>query len=479
MGGAAWTDGYSGVATSTAVGRIVAIVAVVAAVLVVAFLLLGSGDSYKVTAEFQNASQLVPGNEVEVAGTPVGSVGGVDLGPDGTALVELEISEGDYAPLHRGTVATVRSQSLSGIANRYVQLQLPTAQEQGKEIPDGGTLPLRATVSEVDLDQLFNTFDEKTIGSFKDVIKGFARAYDGIGPQTNRGFHYLNPFLSTSRRLFGELTRDENRFRHLIVDSASLSGALAERSTDLEQFVSNSDRMFSALASENENLAAAIGELPGFMRNFNTTAVNLRATLDDLDPLVAASKPAARALPPFTQALRGFALDAVPTVRRLDATIRHAGPDNDLIELTALQPRLARIAVGPVRRNGRRRPGALPQSRDSLVRSLPVLAQLRPYVTVEGISGWFNDFGPLSGVYDANGGIVRISTTFNWFTFAGGVPNVFGAPLLPSEAEAAGFTTDNLARCVGANERDPGDGSTPFTDNGNLDCDPEQVPIGP
>jgi phospholipid/cholesterol/gamma-HCH transport system substrate-binding protein len=477
VGGTAWTDGYSGVATSTAVGRLAAIVAVVAAVLVVAFLLLGGGEPYKVTAQFQNASQLVPGNQVEVAGTPAGTIDEISLGENGTALVEMSIND-DYAPLREGTVATVRSQSLSGIANRYVQLQMPSAEEEGRPIPDGGILPLSATVSEVDLDQLFNTFDSETIGAFKDVIKGFARSYEGIGPQTNRGWHYLNPFLSTSREVFAELTRDENRFRRLLVDAASLSGAVAERSPDLEQFISNSDRMFSALAAENQSLAAAIGELPPFMRNFNTTAVNLRAALDDLDPLVEASKPAARALPPFTQALRGFAIDAVPTVRRLDATVSRPGQGNDLIELTALQPRLARIAVGPVRRNGKLRPGAFPQSRDSLVRSLPQVAFFRPYLTTEALSGWFDDFGH-SGISDANGGMGRISTTFNFFTFAGGIPNIFGAPLLPQEAEQEGFETNKLQRCPGANERDPGDGSTPFTDNGNLDCDPSQVPTGP
>ncbi len=37
----------------------------------------------------------------------------------------------------------------------------------------------------------------------------------------------------------------------------------------------------------------------------------------------------------------------------------------------------------------------------------------------------------------------------------------------------------SLARCPGTNERDPGDGSTPFTDNGTLPCDPDQVPLGP
>jgi phospholipid/cholesterol/gamma-HCH transport system substrate-binding protein len=466
------------VARSTAVGRIAAIVALGGAVLIAALLLFGHKDSYTVTAHFQNASQLVKGNQVEVAGISAGTIDDISLAEDGTALVKMTIS-GDYAPLREGTVATIRSQSLSGIANRYIQLQMPTEDEAGAPIKDGGALPISQTVSEVDLDQLFNTFDQRTIGHFKDVIKGFARAYDGVGPQTNAGFHYLNPFLSTSRQVFGELTADENRFRHLIVDAAQLSGALAERSPDLEQFVANADTAFGAIASQDRNLASAVGQLPGFMRNFNTTAVNLRAALDDLDPLVNASKPVARKLQPFSQALRGFAIDAVPTVRRLDAVVRRPGADNDLTELTRLQPPLARIAVGPVRRNGQTRQGALPVSKQALNRGLPQLAFFRPYLTAEALSGWFDDFGH-SGVVDANGGMGRISTTFNVFSVsAGGLPNIFGAPLTPSEVEQAGFKTNNLARCPGANERDPGDGSTPFTDNGNLDCDSSEVPTGP
>jgi phospholipid/cholesterol/gamma-HCH transport system substrate-binding protein len=457
--------------------RYATVAALVLAVIAI-FLVLQHRDSYQVTAKFANASQLVKGNEVEIAGSRVGTIDDISLAEDGTALVKMTISS-DYAPLREGTVATIRSQSLSGIANRFVQLQMPSATDAGGAIKDGGTLPLSQTVSEVDLDQLFNTFDQKTIGHFKDVIKGFARAYDGVGPQTNRGFHYLNPFLSTSREVFGELTSDENRFRHLIVDTAQLSGALSERSPDLEQFVSNADTAFGAIASQDQNLADAVGQLPGFMRNFNTTAVNLRATLDDLDPLVNASKPVAKKLQPFSEALRGFAIDAVPTVRRLDAVVRRPGADNDLTELTRLQPRLARIAVGPVRRNGKTRTGALPVSKQALNRGLPQLAFFRPYLTTEALSGWFDDFGH-SGVVDANGGMGRISTTFNVFSVsAGGLPNIFAAPLTPTQVEQGGFKTNNLARCPGANERDPGDGSTPFTDNGTLDCNPSEVPSGP
>jgi phospholipid/cholesterol/gamma-HCH transport system substrate-binding protein len=463
------------VPASNVVGRIAAILALAGATIVVLMLLMGGGgSSYKVTAKFQNASQLVKGNQVKVAGVPAGSIDSIELGDDGQALVELKVAE-DYAPLAQGTHATIRSSSLSGIANRYVDLSFPA--EPGEPIESGGVIEQVDTTSEVDLDQLFNAFDEPTAAGLKSVIKGFARSYDGTGPQANRGFYYLNPFLSTSRRVFSELNSDQRALESLIVDGASLSEALASRSPDLEQLVGNLNGMMGTIGSREAELASAVGQLPGFMRQFNTTAVNLRAALDDVDPLITASRPVARKLKPFTRRLRGFARDAVPTIKGLDGIVKRKGAANDLIELTRLQVPLGEIGVGPVSRNGAMREGALPASTQALADSLPVLSFFRPYTSE--LVGWFDDFGH-SGVVDANGGIGRISTTFNAFSLSGpgGTPNLLAPPLSGAQVISA-LDVDNLRRCPGANERDPGDGSTPFTDGGALDCDPSQVPVGP
>src|SRR5919202_3548118 len=115
----------------------VALLAVVAAAVLAALLLLGGSSSYTVKARFQDAAQLVKGNLVQVSGQAVGKVKGIDLTPDGQAEVTMQIN-GDYAPLRRGTLATVRQASLSGIANRYVDLRLPP--QGAPEIPDGGVI---------------------------------------------------------------------------------------------------------------------------------------------------------------------------------------------------------------------------------------------------------------------------------------------------------------------------------------------------
>ena len=90
-------------------------------------LLGGGGGGYQVTARFENASQLVKGNLVQVSGVPAGKVEDIKLTPDGQAEITLSVDD-EYAPLRRGTLATVRQASLSGVANRYVDLRLPSDQ---------------------------------------------------------------------------------------------------------------------------------------------------------------------------------------------------------------------------------------------------------------------------------------------------------------------------------------------------------------
>ena len=121
--------------TTSVVGRIAAVLALVIAAVVVVLLVLGGGSGYTVTAQFANASQLVTGNNVNVAGAPVGSIKAISLSDDGQARVKMEISDSAYTPLPDGTHATIRSASLSGIANRYLDLALPADR-------DGGTISL-------------------------------------------------------------------------------------------------------------------------------------------------------------------------------------------------------------------------------------------------------------------------------------------------------------------------------------------------
>nr|MBA3820529.1 MCE family protein [Deltaproteobacteria bacterium] len=279
-----------------------------------AWLLLARGGGTDYTLLFENAGQLVRGNDVQVGGRRIGSVEGIELTSENQAAIKVRVQE-PYAPLREGTRATIRLTSLSGIANRYVALT--PAPGDAKELADGATLTTASTSPVVDLDQIFNTLDAKTRGDLQDVVKGFATQFRGKGAEAGEATRYFNPLLSSSRRLIGELTEDEGSLTRFIVDSSRLVGALAEKRDDLSGLVGNANAAARAIGSENVALARALGLLPTTLRRANTTFVNLRATLDDLDVLVAESKPATKDLAPFLRELRPLLAASRPTIRDL------------------------------------------------------------------------------------------------------------------------------------------------------------------
>jgi phospholipid/cholesterol/gamma-HCH transport system substrate-binding protein len=454
---------------SRGAGRAGAVAAIVLALVAVGYVLLKPGGSdYTVHARFQNASQLVKGNLVQVAGAAIGKVTHIDLTPDGQADITLKITDSTYAPLRQGTKAVVRQASLSGVANRYVDLQLPDG-TQTEKIPDGGVIDQSDTTTAVDLDQLFNTFDPKTRKALSGLIRGYSTAYGGRGAAANAGFEYLSPSLASSSRLFRELNYDTPLFRRFVSASSQLVTDVASRRDDLAGLVDHLATTTGAIGRQKQSLADALAQLPPFMRTANSTFVNLRATLDDLKPLVDESKPVAPKLRAFLAQLKPLAADAAPTVHDLANIIRRSGANNDLIELTKSTVPLRNVAVGPVNRDGKQRDGALPASAKALGGAVPEISYARPYAV--DLTGWFDDFSH-SGIYDALGGASRASLHVNAFTIANGV----FTPIPPQLREPLFEKLASLGqrdRCPGAIERGAVWKPTP-----DYACDASQVPEG-
>ncbi|HEX8066900.1 MAG TPA: MlaD family protein [Thermoleophilaceae bacterium] len=440
--------------------------------MIVAFLLFGGGGGYNVDAVFENGSQLVKGNAVTIGGTPTGSVDGIELTDTGQARVKMTIDD-EYDPLPAGTQAVVRQASLSGVANRYVELQLPPGNKRsGKTIDDGGTIPVTKTTTSVDLDQLFNTLDPKTRNALSQFFRNSAAQYSGKEEQQRAVFRYLNPALSTSSKLFNELNRDSPLLARFLGDSSKLVTALAEKRDELSALVGNANRTFNALGNERAALAESIARLPDFMRQSNTTFLNLRSALDDVDPLVTASKPVAKKLQPFLDQLRPLANDAKPTVRDLADVVLKPGRDNDLFNLQESFPALASAALDEKSRTvdfggGKKSvgevPGSFPATTEALKAATPIVARGRPY-TPE-LMGWFDDFST-TGPNDAEGGMARAFAVFNVFDASGNVPQLI--PL----AER-GESLANLAR-VGQFKRCPGAAEEPALDGSNVLSEAEQ-----
>jgi phospholipid/cholesterol/gamma-HCH transport system substrate-binding protein len=444
------------VARAAAVGAIALV-----AILAVWLLLLRGPGGHEYTLIFQNAGQLVKGDNVQVGGRAVGTVESISLTHDNQAAVKIAVQE-PYAPLHDGTQAVVRLTSLSGIANRYVGLT-PGPSTNAK-LDDGATLGTGQTTTPVDLDQIFNTLDPKTRKSLQGVIHGFATQYAGKGKQAGQAIKYFNPVLSSGRRLVNEVDADEGALTAMIVNTSRAVTAIAGRRDDLSALVGNANTTAGAIASENTAFSRALALLPLTLRRGNSTLVNLRSTLDDRDPLVNASKPVAPKLAPFFRQLRPLVTDARPTINDLRTLISRPGAGNDLIDLLRKQPRLTQVATPTFQHTIK-----------GLQQGTPVLQFIRPYAP--DLIGWFRDFGQTTANYDANGHFARISPIVNAFQFTDSPEGGTLTALKPADRQV-GLQSGKIRRCPGSSTQTATDGSNPYAPEGS-DCDPSIVPPGP
>ena len=431
-------------------------------VVVVGFLMFSGGSSYTVSATFNNAGQLVKGNYVEVAGRPVGKVKSIELDDNAQARVKIQVGSG-FDPLHQGTTAVIRASSLSGIANRYVELH--PGPNSAPKIEDGGQIGADKTQAPVDLDQLFNTLDPKTRKGLQDIVQGGATQYEGKSAQAAQALKYFNPAISTSARVARELVYDRQAFQRFINDTAETVSALEERRDDLAGLITNTNTTAKAIGDENVALGRALGLLPDTLRRANTTFVNLRATLNDLDVLVNESKPATKDLAPLFRQLRGLVDDSIPTIHDLRVLIRKQGKNNDLIELTGKMPKLADIAKK-----------TFPHDIAALQKSLPVISYIRPYTP--DLTGWVTKFAEVANPYDANGHYARIQPIFNQFQYTDTPAGPTLVPLSDDRSGRNGLNARNSLRCPGAATQPAPDGSNPWPDE-SPDCDPSNVPPGP
>lgn len=447
--------------------RIATIAALAVAVIALAVVILGGNGERRYNLLFQNASQLVNDNQVLVGGQPVGSVESIELTDDNLARVVVGVEQ----ELHEGTTATIRATSLSGVANHYVSVS--PGPNSNPPLEEGATLGLASTTTPVDIDQFFNTFPAPVRRGLGQFIRGNAAWYAGRGEDANQTFKYLGAGFNRAGAFAGELTADERLLSRFLVSSSRLGTAVSERGAELSSAIANANVAFGAIASQNVALGRSLELLPPTFRQANTTFVNLRAALDDLEPLIETSRTGTKDLAPFLAELRPVLSKAVPVFKNLRLTVRRQGFANDSAELLGTLPAVQRRASR-----------AFPHSEDAIAAFQPNLNFFRAYAP--DLFNGFAKLGQVTATYDGNGHYARASLSgldiFDYNSETGVLD-----PISPSEQyDAFGSSAGVKRRCPGGASQPAADGSSPFVEppfGGSgvttSDCDPADAPPGP
>jgi phospholipid/cholesterol/gamma-HCH transport system substrate-binding protein len=205
-------------------------------------------NEYK--AQFSDATGVVKGDDIRIAGVKVGTVKKVEVVDETRALVTFTVDEG--TDLTEATHASVRYRNLVG--QRYISL----SQEAGETevLGDGATIPVDRTSPALDLTVLFN---------------GFKPLFQALSPDDINKLSY---------EIVQVFQGEGGTLESLLGHTASITQTLADRDAVIGDLIDNLDFVLQHVADRDDQLSSLI-------TNFRTLITGLKddreAILGSLD----------------------------------------------------------------------------------------------------------------------------------------------------------------------------------------------------
>lgn len=257
----------------------------VAMILVAAMLIVVFGE-FRFTAEkgyhatFTDASRLKAGQDVRIAGVPVGTVNDVKLNPDNTVDVAFDIDK--RYQLYTSTRAVVRYENLVG--DRY--LEITSGPGDLRKLPAGATIPKQNTQPALDLDAL--------LGGLRPVLKGLdGQKVNEVSTaviellQGQGGA--LSNLLSTTSAFTQNLAARDQLIGDVITNLNTVLGTVDEKGAQFDASVDQLQKLITGLAEGRDPIAGAIPPLASASDNltdmFRQSRRPIQGVIENVRPM--------------------------------------------------------------------------------------------------------------------------------------------------------------------------------------------------
>jgi phospholipid/cholesterol/gamma-HCH transport system substrate-binding protein len=309
----------------------------------------GSGQpgEGRVAAVFDSVTSLVEGQDVTVAGVPVGSVETIELTSAEKALVTMRV-EPRFARFYADASCTLGNKFLLG--ERFVIC------DPGR--PGAGPLRKRDGVRTVGLARTSSPVEGDLVLSFATLpyrqrlqllLSELGIAVAGRGEDINAVIRRAAPALRDTRRVLAILAAQRAELGRAIESTDRVLASLAARPERLTGFVEAAAQVSSRLAAHRGELGESVRRLPGLLREAGPALADLDALALDATPLVRSLERSAPSLRRLIGDLEPFSSAALPAVRSLAAVapvarnaLHTAAPAIE--ELVPVAARLRRVA---------------------------------------------------------------------------------------------------------------------------------------
>ena len=443
----------------------------------------GDESSYEVRAVFDNASFLVEGEDVRVAGAKIGSVAGVDIsGADepvredgspapGKAIVILRIDDPAFHDFRTDASCLIRPQSLIG--EKFVECTPTEPRAPGspappelESIPEGEPgegqylLPLERNGKAIDLDLVNNIMEEPYPDRFRLILNDLGAGLAARGEELAEIIERANPALRETNRVLAILRDQNHALADLATDGEQVITALARERESVAGFINSSEVVGAATAARQAELEEGFAKLPGFLRELRSTMAELARFSDAATPVFSELGAAAPSLTRLNREAIPFSNAGIGAITSLGNSAERSGP--------------ALVASDPVIRQirGVANDGA-PATRNlaKLLRSLRKTGGFKQFLkTLYGLGGTVNAFDQYGHFLRA---LVPLQNCFDYSSIPqSGCSANFAASTAsarPVAAARAGDGARSERRRDQPTEARRGEDTAP----GTLDADPE------
>ncbi|HEX4733487.1 MAG TPA: MlaD family protein [Thermoleophilaceae bacterium] len=291
--------------------------------------------AYRVRAVFDNASFVIPGEDVKIAGVKVGVIDRLDLTRDNKAAVVLRIDDPAFRPFRGDATCHVGLQSLIG--EQFVEC-VPT-QPRGpgvqpapplREIKSGPgkgehLLPVTNTVTPVNLDLIANIMRVPERERFRLIINELGAGLAGNGTELRKALRRANPALRKTDQVISVLARQNRTLARLVSESDQVLGPLAAHRRQLTGFITKSGKTAEATAARGADLERDLQKLPPFLEKLGPAADDFAALADEATPALQSLNSHSDTINKTVQRLGPTASKATPALVALGKTAESAG----------------------------------------------------------------------------------------------------------------------------------------------------------
>jgi phospholipid/cholesterol/gamma-HCH transport system substrate-binding protein len=308
----------------------------------------GSSGDYRVDALFDNASFLIPGQDVRIAGANVGTVTDVRVTPDHRARISMKLDR-RFAPFKADADCFIAPQSLIG--ERFIQCAPGTA--GAKPLPgDVPTVPVTNTHSPVDPDLIAATFRLPVRQRLAIILNELGAGVAGNGRNLNAVLRRANPAMEATQDVLRILARDRAVLGDLVDRSDVVIGELAKRRGRVADFIEQAAQVSQTAAARQGAISEGLRRLPetldetrSSLRALTTLSQRSRPLLGDLraaapsltrlvhdaPPLAKAARPALEHLASMSRTGTETLRDGAPVVKQLRDFARLGIPAGQLV----------------------------------------------------------------------------------------------------------------------------------------------------